>query len=175
MAPVPDIQIFVFNCQPSDGCTRIITGSVGYVPGPILGAGLPGLRTVSFVGVPERAAWREYPHGYEGVITLAGVEHCFMYVVQDDVVDTVIGPPDYIEQVLNERRHNAHEARSPPTYELDRTSIEERARAGALARYCARVAKAASISRGVFAVRTTSPMPRHGLPPLAHLGRLGLK
>ena len=27
-----------------------------------------------------------------------------MYVVQDDVVDTVIGPPDYIEQVFNERR-----------------------------------------------------------------------
>jgi hypothetical protein len=49
---------------------------------------------------------RDYPHGGEGVITLAGVEHCFMYVVQDDVVDTVIGPPDYIEQVLNERRQN---------------------------------------------------------------------
>jgi hypothetical protein len=29
------------------------------------------------------------------------------------VVDTVIGPPDYIEQVLNERRQNADEARSP--------------------------------------------------------------
>ena len=49
---------------------------------------------------------RDYPHGSEGVITLAGVEHCFMYVVHDDVVDTVIGPPDYIEQVLNERRQN---------------------------------------------------------------------
>ena len=47
---------------------------------------------------------RDYPQGGEGVITLAGVEHCFMYVVQNDVVDTVIGPPDYIEQVLNERR-----------------------------------------------------------------------
>jgi hypothetical protein len=45
---------------------------------------------------------RDYPHGCEGVITLAGVEHCFMYVVHDDVVDTVIGPPDYIEQVLKE-------------------------------------------------------------------------
>ena len=56
---------------------------------------------------------RDYPHGCEGVITLAGVEHCFMYVVHDDVVDTVIGPPDYIEQVLNERRQTAHEARSP--------------------------------------------------------------
>src|SRR6476660_1460638 len=40
---------------------------------------------------------RDYPYGGEGVITLAGVEHCFMYVVQNDVVDTVIGPPDYIE------------------------------------------------------------------------------
>ena len=30
---------------------------------------------------------RDHPHG-EGVITLAGVEHCFMYVVHDDVVDT---------------------------------------------------------------------------------------
>ena len=49
---------------------------------------------------------RDYPQGGEGVITLAGVEHCFMYVVQNDVVDTVIGPPDYIEQVLNERRQN---------------------------------------------------------------------
>jgi hypothetical protein len=33
-----------------------------------------------------------------------------MYVVQNDVVDTVIGPPDYIEQVFNERRHNTYEA-----------------------------------------------------------------
>jgi hypothetical protein len=56
---------------------------------------------------------RDYPHGCEGVITLAGVEHCFMYVVQDDVVDTVIGPPDYIEQVLNERRKITDERRSP--------------------------------------------------------------
>src|SRR5262245_46324264 len=56
---------------------------------------------------------RDYPQGGEGVIALAGVEHCFMYVVHNDVVDTVIGPPDYIEQVLNERRQNTHEARSP--------------------------------------------------------------
>jgi hypothetical protein len=56
---------------------------------------------------------RDFPHGGEGVITLAGVEHCFMYVVQDDVVDTVIGPPDYIEQVLNERRQSTHDAGSP--------------------------------------------------------------
>jgi hypothetical protein len=56
---------------------------------------------------------RDYPHDGEGVITLAGVEHCFMYVVQDDVVNAVIGPPDYIEQVLNERRQNTHEPRSP--------------------------------------------------------------
>src|SRR5262249_22215688 len=56
---------------------------------------------------------RDYPQGGEGVITLAGVEHCFMYVVHDDVVDTVIGPPDYIEQVLNERRQTTHEATSP--------------------------------------------------------------
>jgi hypothetical protein len=53
------------------------------------------------------------PHGDEGVITLAGVEHRFMYVVHDDVVDTVIGPADYIEQVANERRLTAHEARPP--------------------------------------------------------------
>src|SRR5262249_60985242 len=56
---------------------------------------------------------RDHPGGDEGVILLAGVEHCFMYVVHDDVVDTVIGPPDYIEQVANERRQTAHEARSP--------------------------------------------------------------
>jgi hypothetical protein len=56
---------------------------------------------------------RDYPHGGEGVITLGGVEHCFAYVVQDDVVDTVIGPADYIEQLLNERRENTEEARSP--------------------------------------------------------------
>jgi hypothetical protein len=56
---------------------------------------------------------RDYPHGGERVITLAGVEHCLMYVVQDDVVDTVVRPPDYIEQVLNERRQNMHEASSP--------------------------------------------------------------
>jgi hypothetical protein len=41
------------------------------------------------------------------VITLAGVEHCFMYVVHDDVVDADIGPADYIEQVVNERRLTA--------------------------------------------------------------------
>jgi hypothetical protein len=47
------------------------------------------------------------------VITLAGVEHCFAYIVQDDVVDTVIGPPDYVEQVLNELRLNTDDASSP--------------------------------------------------------------
>ena len=57
---------------------------------------------------------RDFPQSGEGVITLAGVEHCFMYTVQGDVVDTVIGPPDYVEQVLNERRLNTHEAWSPP-------------------------------------------------------------
>src|SRR5262245_50714009 len=56
---------------------------------------------------------RDYPGGDDGVITLAGVEHRFMYVVRDDVVDTVIGPPDYIEHVANERRPAAHAARSP--------------------------------------------------------------
>jgi hypothetical protein len=55
---------------------------------------------------------RDRPHGDERVITLAGVEHCFVYVVHDDVVDAVIGQPDYIEQVANERRQTAHEARS---------------------------------------------------------------
>ena len=56
---------------------------------------------------------RDYPTGGEGVITLAGVEYCFIYVVQNDVVDTVIGPPDYIEQVFNERGQDMHEAQSP--------------------------------------------------------------
>jgi hypothetical protein len=55
---------------------------------------------------------RDFPQSGEGVITLAGVEHCFAYTVHDDVVDTVIGPPDYIEQVLNERGL-MNEARSP--------------------------------------------------------------
>ena len=55
---------------------------------------------------------RDDPHGDKGVITLAGVEHCFMYVVNDDVVDTIIGPPDYIEQILNERRQNTDESQS---------------------------------------------------------------
>jgi hypothetical protein len=44
---------------------------------------------------------RDFPQSGEGVITLAGVEHCFVYTVHDDVVDTVIGPPDYIEQILS--------------------------------------------------------------------------
>ena len=59
---------------------------------------------------------RDYPTGGEGAITLAGVEHCFMYVVQNDVVDAVIGPPDYIEQVFKEGRQDMHEAQSqlPP-------------------------------------------------------------
>jgi len=55
---------------------------------------------------------RDFPQSGEGVITLAGVEHRFVYTVHDDVVDTVIGPPDYIEQVLNERGP-MNEARSP--------------------------------------------------------------
>ena len=33
---------------------------------------------------------RDYPNAGEGVITLAGAEHCFMYVVQNDVVEAVI-------------------------------------------------------------------------------------
>ena len=56
---------------------------------------------------------RDYPNGGEGVITLARVEYCFMYVVQNDVVDTVIGPPDYIEQVFNDGGKDMHEAQSP--------------------------------------------------------------
>ena len=36
---------------------------------------------------------RDFPQSGEGVITLAGAEHCFAYIVQD-AVDTVIGPPD---------------------------------------------------------------------------------
>jgi hypothetical protein len=56
---------------------------------------------------------RDYPHGGEGVITLGGVEYCFMYTVHEDLVDTVIGPADYVERVLNERRQSPHEARSP--------------------------------------------------------------
>ena len=56
---------------------------------------------------------RDYPNGGEGVITLGGVEHCFAYVVEDDVVDTVIGPPDYIEQVFNEGRQELQEEQSP--------------------------------------------------------------
>jgi hypothetical protein len=63
-----------------------------------------------------------------------------MYVVQDDVVDTVIGPPDYIEQVLNERHGRglvlldfiaaaalpALQARRPPcsTRSPDRAAIQ---------------------------------------------------
>jgi hypothetical protein len=62
---------------------------------------------------------RDYPHGCEGVITLAGVEHCFAYTVHDDVVDTVIGPPDYIEQVLNERRQTTDERSPLPRKERD--------------------------------------------------------
>ena len=59
---------------------------------------------------------RDYPEGGEGVITLGGVEHCFVYIVNGDVVDAVIGPPDYIEQVINARRQNAHED-APPDHE----------------------------------------------------------
>jgi hypothetical protein len=53
------------------------------------------------------------PTATRGVITLAEVEHCFMYVVHDDVVDGFIGPADYIEQVANERRQTVPEARPP--------------------------------------------------------------
>jgi hypothetical protein len=80
---------------------------------------------------------RDYPHSCEGVITLAEVEHCFMYAVQDDVVDTVIGPPDYIEQVVNERRQTAYEARplvpckeASPAFETGQNELaQERAAA----------------------------------------------
>jgi hypothetical protein len=44
------------------------------------------------------------------------VEHCFVYTVHGDLVDTVIGPPDYIEQVINARRENTHED-APPDLE----------------------------------------------------------
>ena len=56
---------------------------------------------------------RDYPDGGEGVITLDGVEHCFVYIVNGDVVDAVIGPPDYIEQVINARWQNTHEDAPP--------------------------------------------------------------
>ena len=59
---------------------------------------------------------RDYPQGGEGVITLGGVEHCFVYAVHGDVVDTVIWSPDYIEQVINARRQNTHED-APPALE----------------------------------------------------------
>ena len=39
-----------------------------------------------------------------------------MYTVHGDVVDTVIGPPDYIEQVINARRENTHDD-APPDLE----------------------------------------------------------
>ena len=38
---------------------------------------------------------------------------CYQPLVFVDVVDTAIGPPDYIEQVFDERRQNAQEAQSP--------------------------------------------------------------
>jgi hypothetical protein len=56
---------------------------------------------------------RNFPQSGEGVITLGGVEYCFVYTVQGDVVDTVIGSPQYVEQVLNERRLSRHETWSP--------------------------------------------------------------
>jgi hypothetical protein len=82
---------------------------------------------------------RDHPHGDEEVITLAGVEHCFMYVVHDDVVDTVIGPLDYIEQVVNERRQTAQEARpplprkeAPPAFEIPQNELAQDRAAAAL-------------------------------------------
>jgi hypothetical protein len=36
-----------------------------------------------------------------------------MYVVQNDVVDTVIGSPEYIEQVFKEGRQDMQEGLSP--------------------------------------------------------------
>ena len=53
------------------------------------------------------------PPERQGGVTLGGVEHCFIYTVRGDVVDTVIGSPDYIEQVLKERGLSSHEASSP--------------------------------------------------------------
>jgi len=41
---------------------------------------------------------RHSPQSAEGVIILAGVEHWFSYTVQDDMVDTVVGPRDYVEE-----------------------------------------------------------------------------
>jgi hypothetical protein len=41
---------------------------------------------------------RHSPQSAEGMIILAGVEHWFSYTVQDDVVDTVVGPRDYVEE-----------------------------------------------------------------------------
>ena len=53
---------------------------------------------------------RDFPNGGEGVITLGGVEHCFMYVVQNDVVDTVIGP--LTRSSFNEGRQDMQEGQS---------------------------------------------------------------
>ena len=57
---------------------------------------------------------RDYPNGGEGVITLAGVEHCFMYVLQNDVVDTAIGPPTISSRLFTEGRQDMQEGRQAP-------------------------------------------------------------
>ena len=40
-----------------------------------------------------------------------------MYAVQNDVVDTVIGPPDYIEQVFNEGRQDMQSPLPPKDHD----------------------------------------------------------
>ena len=96
---------------------------------------------------------RDYPQGGEGVITLAGVEHCFMYVVQNDVVDTVIGPPDYIEQVLNDvgKRYKKGSVRC-----LGRTTTE----AGTVSKASSRSGSARATSRGERATGSSSKTRR---------------
>ena len=56
---------------------------------------------------------RDYPNGGEGVITLAGVDYRFMYVVQNDVVDTVIGTTRLHRAGLQRGTADTQEARSP--------------------------------------------------------------
>jgi hypothetical protein len=56
---------------------------------------------------------KEFPEACEGKIFLDGVEHFFVYVVRDGVVELKIAPRELAETILNEFGLSTHEPFNP--------------------------------------------------------------
>jgi hypothetical protein len=65
-----------------------------------------------------RNCLKEFPKCCEGQIELAGVDHYFVYRVDDDVVEVSLAPREVAEQVLNTIGLSTHEPFNPLPNEM---------------------------------------------------------